>query len=125
MIEIIQTYDRAEMERKDYIWRTGQYDKPEWKLRENHILRNELKRSGFLRFQKEGWEYRYICSLCNEDTAKPSLLLHMKKFHTEILKEKISYLVSIGLLDPSFLGTNCKTGYKVRELPDMECTIKV
>ena len=123
MIELIQTYDRAEMERREYLLRTGQSKKPSWGLRESHILRSELKRTGILRFQKDGYEY--ICNLCNFNTGKSGIVRHMKKFHTEILKEKISYLVSTGLLDQSFLRMNSTMRRRTKEPPDMDYGIEV
>ena len=60
MIEIIQSYDRAEMERMEYLFRTVQSKKPSWTTRENHILRSELKRTGILRFQRDGYEHACV-----------------------------------------------------------------
>jgi hypothetical protein len=116
MIELIQTYDRAEMERREYLLRTGQSKKPSWGLRESHILRSELKRTGILRFQRDGYEY--ICNLCNFNTGKSGILRHMKSFHSEILKERITYLVSTGLLDQSFLRMNSTMRRRTKEGKD-------
>ncbi len=123
MTEIIQTYDKAEMERRDYLLRTQQYEKPKWERRENRILRSELKRTGILRFQKDGYEY--ICNLCNFNTGKSGIVRHMKSFHSEILKEKITYLVSTGLLDQSFLRMNSIIRGRTKEPPDMDYGIEV
>ena len=99
-----------------------QSKKASWGLRESHILRSELKRSGILRFQRDGYEY--ICILCNLNTGKSGIVRHMKSFHSEILKEKITYLVSTGLLDQSFLNANCTIRGRTKELPDMDYSIE-
>ena len=49
----------------------------------------------------------------------------MKSFHSEILKEKISYLVRIGLLDQSFLRMNSTMRGRTKEPPDMDYGIEV
>jgi hypothetical protein len=122
--EIETEFDKANYERIQYILRTQQYEKPKWERRENRILRSELKRTGILRFQKDGYEHAFICNLCDTDFGKSGLIRHMKSFHSEILKEKITYLVRIGLLDQSFLNANCTIRGRTKEPPDMDYGIE-
>ena len=42
----------------------------------------------------------------------------MKSFHSEILKERITYLVSTGLLDQSFLRMNSTMRRRTKEGKD-------
>ena len=69
--------------------------------------------------------HAFICNLCDADFGKSGLVRHMKSFHSEILKEKISYLVSTGLLDQSFLRMNSTMRGRTKEPTDMDYGIEV
>ena len=94
-------FDKANHERTQYILKTQQNNqKPKWTGRETRILRGELRKKHILKINS--YNFNYICAICNLEINSHKFLMHMRSKHSEILKEIISHLVSIGLYDPSF-----------------------
>lgn len=108
--EMETEFDKANYERIQYILKTQQNtEKPKWSGRETRILRGELRKKHILKINS--YNFNYICTICNIEINSHKFLMHMRSNHSEILKDIISHLVSIGLYDPSFLNAHTTTEF--------------
>ena len=108
--EMETEFDKANHERTQYILKTQQNNqKPKWSGRETRILRGELRKKHILKINS--YNFNYICTICSIEINSHKFLMHMRSNHSEILKEIISHLVSIGLYDPSFLNAYTTTEF--------------
>ena len=108
--EMETEFDKANYERIQYILKTQQNkEKPKWSGRETRILRGELRKKHILKINS--YNFNYICTICSIEINSHKFLMHMRSNHSEILKEIISYLVSIGMYDPSFLNAYTTTEF--------------